>query len=390
MAQGSIVRASVTNQAGGLNFCTDGNTVNGTGYIVTGGTLTLTPPDPSPDSTIPSDTPIGENTQGQESLAQVVFSGAGSPSIDIPDYNLVPATTYTVSAYVYIEGGGTPVALATDTIVGNPSTTQGAWERISLTFTATAASPDQVVRFLPAALPEGGETLYFTGVMIQPGATLLADLPVYTDGGGQPGDDVQILVDGADTPITAAGLAGYLPEPGDRLLVQRVGSLVEVIQYLSRGTVPYIAPADLSAIQIEVDGNTQALSDQDIRITGVANTASAAQANLDEYAANTDATLGTLQGAYSVLTGFGEAGVEEDYIWVGDDPVFSTVKKVQISTYVQAALYAGDAATWADYFGLWTKDDIGDVEFTEDIAPPMTEFYNVFTTHGLLALPWNA
>ena len=45
------------------------------------------------------------------------------------------------------------------------------------------------------------------------------------------GADVPILVDGADTAITAKGLAGYRPVPADRLLVQKVGGQVEVVQY---------------------------------------------------------------------------------------------------------------------------------------------------------------
>lgn len=54
------------------------------------------------------------------------------------------------------------------------------------------------------------------------------------------GDPCEVLVDGSDTPCTANGLAHYLPTPGDRLLVQRVGDVVEVMQFLSRGTVPWI------------------------------------------------------------------------------------------------------------------------------------------------------
>lgn len=53
------------------------------------------------------------------------------------------------------------------------------------------------------------------------------------------GQDAPILVDGADTPILAAGLAGYIPTPGDRLLVTKVGGVLEVVQFLSVGNVPY-------------------------------------------------------------------------------------------------------------------------------------------------------
>jgi len=46
-------------------------------------------------------------------------------------------------------------------------------------------------------------------------------------------------VDGSDTAITANGLAHYAPTPGDRVLVLKVGGVVEIIQFLSRGTVPW-------------------------------------------------------------------------------------------------------------------------------------------------------
>lgn len=67
--------------------------------------------------------------------------------------------------------------------------------------------------------------------------TLRASVTVAAQGLA-PGDPAPILVDGADTPITANGLGGYLPMPGDRLLVQQVGGTVEVLQFVSVGTVP--------------------------------------------------------------------------------------------------------------------------------------------------------
>ena len=55
--------------------------------------------------------------------------------------------------------------------------------------------------------------------------------------GTNAGDPVSVLVDGADTPITANGLAGYLPVTGDRLLVAQVGGQVEVIQFLDKSYI---------------------------------------------------------------------------------------------------------------------------------------------------------
>lgn len=59
--------------------------------------------------------------------------------------------------------------------------------------------------------------------------------------GTNPGDPAPILIDGADTPCTANGLQGYTPVPGDRLLVDKVGGALEIIQFLSTGSVPFVA-----------------------------------------------------------------------------------------------------------------------------------------------------
>lgn len=170
---------------------------------------------------------------------------------------------------------------------------------------------------------------------------------------GAPGASTQVLLDGADTPVTANGLSNYSPTPGDRLLVQLVGTQVEVIQYLSRGTVPYLVDADLNAVQIEVDD-----------------------------------ALATLQTSFDVLSGVGTAGVVEDYLWVGDDPSMSTVKSVQISPYVQGNLYAGDPDSFADAFGLYNANDLGDLVYVGRDSP-MTTFYKAFASVGLAAMPFN-
>lgn len=54
------------------------------------------------------------------------------------------------------------------------------------------------------------------------------------------GDPVPLLVDGADSAIMANGLKGYNPLPGDRVLVQKVGGTLEVVQFLNIGSIPFI------------------------------------------------------------------------------------------------------------------------------------------------------
>lgn len=211
-------------------------------------------------------------------------------------------------------------------------------------------------------------------------ATLRASVTV---SGDSPGDDATILIDGSDTPVTANGLTGYLPTAGDRLLIDRVGSTLEVLQFLNRGTVPYIGEDALSDLTAQVSANSDLLSDHDTAIAANSNT-------LTNYMATNDQVVSGLQSGYDALSGLGEAGVEEDYMYVGDDPGLSTVKMVQISTYVQQGLFAGDSGTLSDYFGLVNADDMGDLTFSGSQLPPMTTFYNAFTAAGLLAEPWYA
>lgn len=97
-------------------------------------------------------------------------------------------------------------------------------------------------------------------------ANTLLRASVTVDAAGVEGADAPVVVDGADTPITAGGLAGYTPTAGDRLLVAKVGGVLEIIQYLSRGTPPsldgaYLGPIDPSQI---LDGTI----DADVTLNG--------------------------------------------------------------------------------------------------------------------------
>lgn len=191
--------------------------------------------------------------------------------------------------------------------------------------------------------------------------------------GLQDGDAAQVLIDGSDTPITANGLTGYVPTPGDRLLVARIGGMVEILQFLSRGTVPYISGADLSDMQASIDNNTQQVSNLSVQ-------QSTTSQQLTDYMSSNDATISGLQSGYDVLNGLGNAGVQEDYMWVGDDPAMSTVKTVQISQFVQAALYAGDGPTLGTLLDLVDTTTMGDTT-----TSPKATFYTYFTNVGLSA-----
>ena len=297
--------------------------------------------------------------------------------VDAPTSDLLAGVTYVASTYLYVPTGSPKVAIEVDGTTGGHNVTFDQWERVWVTFTAADAQP--AIDLYPVETPEDGAVFYFTGWDIAPGLTL----GPFSLGGGQEGDPVNVLVDGSDSAITANGLPGYLPTPGDRLLVQRVGSQVEVLQFLSRGTVPYVVNSDLTDLAAQVNINGDLISGNGVYTQGVND-------DLQAYKLTTDDTLTTLQPAYEVLAQLGTTGVDEDYFWVGDDPALSTLKLVQISTFVQGALYAGDGQTLGDLLGLWSKVDIGDIRFTGSAHPPMTTFYDAFVAAGCDALPWNA
>lgn len=392
----ATLRASVTSAAGGVNQCPNPEPTSDLSLWTTsngGGpdTPTLTYVDAA---SLPQPNPI-DGTLGAGYVTWAgPNTGASLPaSLFVPgDGNLLTGQTFTISLYVLVPSGMPDVTLVVDGATGDTSKTlpHDTWVRLTLVgHTMTVDNPSIALwgnTDAMAQLPAGGDGsgFYFAGALIQPGA----GLGVYTNGGGQPGDPVQVLVDGADTPITANGLPGYIPSPGDRLLVQRVGGQMEVMQYLSRGTVPYAQSTDITNLQSQIDANSQSLSD-------TSNYATVTNNDLQNYKTSNDLAIGGLQSGYDVLNGLGSAGVQEDYIWVGDDPALQTVKSVQISQFVQAALYAGDGQTLGDALGLVPEAEMGDVTFPNiggtglEDNPPMTTFYNVFTTNGLQAKPWN-
>lgn len=88
---------------------------------------------------------------------------------------------------------------------------------------------------------------------------------VTADSATTEGGPATVLVDGADTPVTANGLQGYAPTPGDRLLVQQVGRAVEVLQFISTGTVPGIPDGSITDAKIALLGLNPAKGILDMR-----------------------------------------------------------------------------------------------------------------------------
>lgn len=147
--------------------------------------------------------------------------------------------------------------------------------------------------------------------------------------------------------------------------------------------------SEFNNLQNQIDDTGASISSNYELISSAIGANTATQTQLDNYTTSTDSMLSTFQSGFDVLTGIGNAGVDEDYIIVGDDPTIGTIKTVQISTYVQANLYSSSSQEFASNFGLWNKEDIGDIDYTGTMEPPMTTFYDTFTSHGLQARPWN-
>lgn len=112
--------------------------------------------------------------QGSASL--LVTWGTSAPTAQNVTYALTGLTvghTYTASAYVWVPAGKSKAYLGAYFLAqGDPSTTYDAWERLTVTFTATAASHTLVVGHLEAVT--AGDTLYVDGVMVEHGSTASA------------------------------------------------------------------------------------------------------------------------------------------------------------------------------------------------------------------------
>jgi hypothetical protein len=91
--------------------------------------------------------------------------------------NLASGTTYTASAYVWVPAGHPAVQLRIAGIVsGAASTVTNAWQRITVTWTATAASHD--VRIQPVTTPTAGQQVWLDAAQVEEGAAPSAYTPL--------------------------------------------------------------------------------------------------------------------------------------------------------------------------------------------------------------------
>ncbi len=113
--------------------------------------------------------------QGSASLL-VTWGTSGSAATQNALYQvsgLVVGRTYTVSAYVYVPASKPAVKVGIWFRAASPaSTTNGAWQRLSVTFTATLAS--HYVNVANAAATTSGDTCYVDGIQLEEGAAATA------------------------------------------------------------------------------------------------------------------------------------------------------------------------------------------------------------------------
>lgn len=193
---------------------------------------------------------------------------------------------------------------------------------------------------------------------------------------------------------SAAGASGaILLDPGDYWVklvsITQSGVVSDPSDGVEATVVAATSSDDLAALQ---SAQNDLLSAVSTNSDAIQSTNVDVASNYDEFTSfqtDTNTTLTTLQPAFDVLNALGTTGVDEDYFWVGDDPAMSTVKLVQVSTFVQAALGAGDGVSFGASMGLVNSAAAGDVEMN-NTTPPMTTFYEAFTAAGLAAMPWNS
>lgn len=153
-----------------------------------------------------------------------------------------PGQTYTMVARIFVpSGSGTVRGNYIFKATGDAVTVFDQWITYAFTFTADANAGTSFIGFDNIA-PVGGTDFYVDKVYVYEGTATDYKKTFHA------GDPCMVLVDGADTPVTANGLQGYTPTPGDRLLVSKVGGQVEILQYLSRsnhtdGFPPATSPA---------------------------------------------------------------------------------------------------------------------------------------------------
>lgn len=311
MASG-LLYASVAASAGGSNLVVNGSLASS----ITGWTGVAFSP------TLPAAAPIAACS------GCGVLTAATTLIIPINATALAAGTVYTLSAYVWVDTAFSEQAVLTGGTVSDSGLAPGTWELLTVSFTATGT--DTLALYVPAA---PSAPAYVSGVMLTTGVPQTS----FMFGQTVEGDPAEVVCDGSDTSITANGLDGYAPVPGDRLLVGRVGNVLEIIQYLSRGTVPWALPDAVATLQSTVSDLAANKADS---------------TSLVNYQPK-NTSLDSISG----VAGLGTPIVLNQF-WVGNAGS-GTVVPVPISSFVQGAMASGDSPSLGLAWSLATQADVG-------------------------------
>ena len=111
--------------------------------------------------------------EGTQSMLCTWGTSAANAQSVLINFTTVIGTQYTLSAYVWVPAAQPRIAIAgtnpgfapLPTAISPPTTTNGAWERISATFTATQTTSQLTIRAYDA--PTAGNTCYVDAVLIE-------------------------------------------------------------------------------------------------------------------------------------------------------------------------------------------------------------------------------
>jgi hypothetical protein len=103
---------------------------------------------------------------------RITWEPTGDPGIvQTAVYGLTIGEVYTASAWVWVEAGGPPVRLQIDgdAALGTASATSGAWEQITVTWTATAAV--HTLQITATSLPTTADMVWLDEVQVEEGSS---------------------------------------------------------------------------------------------------------------------------------------------------------------------------------------------------------------------------
>ena len=111
---------------------------------------------------------------GTRSLAvtwATTIGGSGVADVGAWSVPLKAGTVYTLSAWIYLGAGAGQVAVACQGFSATSTTTTGVWQRVVLSFTATAGTADTRIHVYATAATTAGQTVWVDDVQLEAAAS---------------------------------------------------------------------------------------------------------------------------------------------------------------------------------------------------------------------------